>query len=217
MHVLPQSTTSPRLDVATLGLEGQELEIARVIAEETENQRELLRQAIDVAPEAANLARAENLIGIKYHFADTAPWDELLLDGIAVFNCAARVGVPPIEVLRVATDKCNPRSWRALFWFEQWLRATAVGGPAGKAAVSAVIDKADREAARRYGATGLDKRWEPYRKAKEFVRLEWAKQKNSYGGKKAPFARAIIAQVKQQFSVDDITPRTITEDYLASF
>lgn len=68
---------------------------------------------------------------------------------------------------------------------------------------------------RRQGLDGAARRWANNRKAKASIRDLWLKQKHKYDGKKAPFARAVIPHIKQNFDIDDeITERTVCESWL---
>lgn len=206
-----------RLDVAALGLEGRELEIAQIIAEETEAQRATELAQLpppDPGEEAKNglLRGALTAEGWRREDINAKPWEALLLLGDVHARCVQRSGLRLVEVIDFAMDKCRPSDVGALFWYGRWLEQLLCTVPFETAL--SMADEARKDARQSSGAAGRNKRWGPYRDAKSYAQQEWQRQRASYGGKKAPFARAMIAPLKQTFAVDDVTERTITEDWL---
>jgi hypothetical protein len=214
---------SPKLDVGALALEGRELEIAQIIAEETEAQREIERgelppatpeQLAAIVPGSGLLNLQETEAERRRRQIDSLTWDALLLRGGAHTRSAQRAAMELSAVISFAMDKCRPTNMDALFWYRQWVKE-ALSDKVPRETLNAVMEGAKREAAKQTGKDGADKRWAAYREAKTGTQQKWNEQKESYGGKKAPFARAIIPTVKQLFpGIDDITERTITEDWL---
>lgn len=218
---------NPKLDVDALGLEGRDLEIATIIAEETEAQRErefaelppLSEQELDtlIPQQYASLLTKPEPITVRQarrSGVDEALWDDLLLRGRTHTRAAERANVGHAALIEFVLAKCHPSNWSAMFWYGAWIKE-ALSPKRSPEAVAEMIEQAKLEAARQHGKTGSDKRWEAYRKAKKFTQEEWAKQKANYSNRKAPFARAMIARIKAEYEgVDDITERTITEDWL---
>lgn len=125
----------PHLDPEAHDLDGDELQIARVLAEETERARqELLQQKLaELSPEE----RAEEVVPLTTGLlggpsttreqsitseAMGQPWDALLrgLSNGAHSRTAERARVSLGRVLDVAA-KCRPQNWEALFWYTQWV------------------------------------------------------------------------------------------------
>jgi hypothetical protein len=210
-----------RLDAPALGLKGRELQIATIIAEETEAQREEERRALPPAspeelsalvPTASLLEPAQTEQERRQGQIDSMTWDALLIRGLAHARCAKRSGMELTAVIDFAIDRCNPNNWEVLFWYRQWLDQLQRSVPHEMA--EAIADAARQEARRASGKGGRNTRWAPYRDAKSHTQREWEIQKTRYGGKKALFARAMIATLKQNYPIDDVTERTITEDWL---
>jgi hypothetical protein len=125
----------PHLDPEAHDLDGEDLQIARVLAEETERARqETLQQKLAaLSPEE----RAEEIVNMAAGLlgdlrttreqsitadAMRQPWDTLLrgLSNGSHTRAAERARVSLERVLEVAA-KCRPQNWEALFWYTQWV------------------------------------------------------------------------------------------------
>jgi hypothetical protein len=125
---------STKLDVAALGLEGRELEIAQILAQETEAEREAEFAALPEisSDEAAAIIppgpfllvppSPKTVAQVRRESIDAIAWDALLRRGGAHSRCAVRTGLDLVEVIEFAIDKCQPSNWEALFWYQQWAR-----------------------------------------------------------------------------------------------
>lgn len=122
---------SPRLNADGLGLEGAELSLAKVIAEETEAQRErefAELPVLDVAELNREITRGFLLQSTwtvqeaRRSEIDGIPWDDLLTRGKCHLQAAQRARVTPSELVKFALAKCAPTNWLALFWYSQWFR-----------------------------------------------------------------------------------------------
>lgn len=213
---------SPKLDPDSLGLEGRELEIARVIAEETEAHRAFEKGQIPPEAEARRVVPSLGLLGgysetsdadERRTYLDSLPWDELFTRGLVHSLCAQRTGLGHVAVAGFALDKCRPRNVSAFFWYAQWIARALDSHTKEEAEV--LVRSAQEDAARRSGIAGADERWGPMREAKEWTQAQWADQKTAYDGNKSRFARDMLGLVKQRFSrIDNVTDRTIREIWL---
>lgn len=71
-----------------------------------------------------------------------------------------------------------------------------------------------RDAQRKQGLAGMQKRWAEQRRARDYVRNEWTNNRAKYSGTKLECARVLVPIVKEQFNIDNIRDRTIAEDWL---
>lgn len=207
---------SPRLEVAALGLEGRDLEIATVIAEETEAER--LRQLAALPPSrgpSIGLLGGADAAQIQ---VEQTSWDEWLIRGASVQGtCCDRLNIGVLDLVQFALDRLAPRNWLALFWYRNWL-AEAVTHKLPMETVQELIRDAQQQAAsesaKTSGRRGADLLWTANREAREHVRQEWAARKTNYRSK-AEFAREMAVTVKSKFeAIDNITARTISDDWL---
>jgi hypothetical protein len=118
------------LVVSELGLtDPREIEVATIIAEETEAERERRRAAevehSEGRPKAIVPASLLDPDMFAYSYVDTLRWEELLTLGGCVFNCARRAGMTPEQILSFADGTCEAPGW-LLFWFGQCLQALNV-------------------------------------------------------------------------------------------
>lgn len=159
----------PKLDVDALRLEDEgSIAMARVIAEETERERELQRKKYpDVPPQPGKGNLGRGLLGDgSYSYADTQRWDTLLTFGECVFRCSKRTGARPVEVLEFAMDQCRPAEPWPLFWYSQFLEQLTENVQGGlltkvSAAVNEkalALDKKIREGAQRGGRKSAETR-----------------------------------------------------------
>jgi hypothetical protein len=108
-----------RLDPESLGLTNpRELEVARVIAEETEAQR------ITVRASYPPTATQDSFFGpMTYDYAGTLPWQDLLTGGVScVMACTDRLKIPPSVVVQFALAKCRPSNFMGLMWMAEYLK-----------------------------------------------------------------------------------------------
>jgi hypothetical protein len=117
LGLVPGKTAS--LDTESLGLvEARDIEIARVIAEETERQRATIRLSMPPT-EVPSLLMGS----VVYDYAASIPWEDLLAGGVScVLACSERLRIPASEILHFAKDKCRPGNFLALFWMSEYLR-----------------------------------------------------------------------------------------------
>jgi hypothetical protein len=99
------------LDVSELlTLSDSEIVIAKIIAEETEKERERKRDLIEKPTVGLGL-------GINpYGFLNSQNWEELLTSPSIVAACSDRAGISRVQLLEFALTKCNPKNWNAIFW-----------------------------------------------------------------------------------------------------
>lgn len=121
-----------RLDVASLNLNDERInQIATIIAEETEAQRELKRiEFPDATSESPN--RLAGLLGGAYSYANTLRWDLLLTFGGCAYRCATRARMSVVELLDTAREHCIPTDPWLLFWYSTALKALMDGANAEK-------------------------------------------------------------------------------------
>lgn len=117
-----------RLNVAALGLGDERLnEIATIIAEETEVQRERKRaQFPDTPPDDPNYPNL-GLLGGGYSYANSLTWDVLLTFEDCVFRCAGRARIGVVQLLDFAREKCEPEEPWLLHWFGTTMRVLERG------------------------------------------------------------------------------------------
>lgn len=167
----------PQLDPEAHDLHGEELRIARVIAEETERARqEGLKQKL---AELSEEERAEEVVPFSPGLfgspsttreqsitseAGREPWDAILrgLSNGAHSGAAERAQVSLGRILEVAA-KCRPQNWEALFWYAQWVSEAA------KLSI-------------------------PWAEAREMVRTAQAQSEATYRSKQSERAKARYAQ-----------------------
>lgn len=145
-----------RLNPDALGLDGQDLAIARIIAEETEAQREreIAAQPPLTPEEAAIVVEAQGLLlgpprtrgELRASAMDLVPWDSLLRQGEAHSRAAARAELGHVELIEFAIAKCHPTNWEALFWYQQWVKQ-AVQLTVPWHVAKALVNEAHEEAA----------------------------------------------------------------------
>lgn len=135
-----------RLDVQSLGLDDERMnEIATIIAEETEAERELTRAKVpDSGPEAGGNNKPMGLLGGSYSYANSLRWDVLLTFGDCAFRCAARARIGAVAVVTFARTHCQPSDQWLLFWYETAFIALAKGVKTEKE--TAALSKALAEA-----------------------------------------------------------------------
>jgi hypothetical protein len=124
-----------RLDPRGLGLEGDDLRIAAVIADETERVRAArLKQQLDAMTpiERATVVQGQGgLLGAREltreeaarEHVDAQPWDAILrdLDADAHSRASERTGLSLSALIEFAIAKCYPSNWEALFWYQHWV------------------------------------------------------------------------------------------------
>lgn len=143
MEFWGHQSQGPKLDVLSLGLEGRDLEIATIVAEETEAERSRRR---DLTP-AVNVTL--NLLGdALWHYADSLPWDELLTTVVDV--CAERARLKPSEVVDFASQHCNPINRTALFWFGAFRQMAEI--PASNLDATAVLREIEAQSRKQSAA-----------------------------------------------------------------
>lgn len=125
----PKQTQSNRLEIARLALtEARDMEIATIIAEETERERERVRAEFpDKGVRHKNEKPALGLLGnalahIHYSYADSMTWDALLMRSTCGSAAAKRAGISRLQLIQFALDKCQPADFNGLFWFGEWLK-----------------------------------------------------------------------------------------------
>jgi hypothetical protein len=115
------------LNVDALGLtDASEIQVAQIIAEETEIQRE---SEYERHPVPQGTRRATNKLSellapteICVSYADTLSWDVLLTLGGCARRCASRANLTTADLISFAESKCKPANLWVLFWYEQWIR-----------------------------------------------------------------------------------------------
>lgn len=132
---MPGPYDAANLEVGALGLnKPNEIELATIIAEETECERELEREhradQLSELPEDAR--RDAGLIS----YVDRLGWEVLLTFRDCVVRCADRAGVTPVEVLQFALNKCHPWEPWSLFWYFRFLASVEEQGGDSRAAAA---------------------------------------------------------------------------------
>jgi hypothetical protein len=188
---------SPKLDVASLWLEGSDLEIAQVIAEETEAEREIEfaalppmseKEAATVLPPPPYLLwppPPKTAGETRREAIDSIPWDALLRRGGAHSRCVDRTGLGHAALIEFAIDKCKPSNWEALFWYRQWVRE-AISDKVPRQTVALMMQDVKNEAAKLTDAIAAEARKDvavraaaakverdPKTEKKRFVREIW--------------------------------------------
>jgi hypothetical protein len=124
-----------RLDPQELGLEGDDLRIAAIIADETERVRSArLKQQLDAMSsiERATVVQGKGgLLGARQLTREEAareqvhaqPWDAILrdLNADAHSGASERTGLSLSALIEFAIAKCYPSNWEALFWYQHWV------------------------------------------------------------------------------------------------
>lgn len=116
------------LIVSSLGLsDPREIQIATIIAEETEIERDRQREKDGSTLDKTKQPTPNRLVGLLYpegytfSYADSLKWEELLTFGQCVFECAKRAHLSVHEILEFVDSKCRPDGW-LVFWYRQYLR-----------------------------------------------------------------------------------------------
>lgn len=135
-----------RLDVQSLGLDDERMnEIATIIAEEAEAERELTRAEVpDSGPEAGG-NKPMGLLGGSYSYANSLRWDLLLTFGDCALRCAARASMDVVDLVTFARTHCQPSDQWLLFWYETALKVLLKGVKTEREA--AAVSRALAEAA----------------------------------------------------------------------
>lgn len=108
------SNQAPALDVAGLSLDGDDLQLAKVLAEETAAERKARKTVAFVAP-----SESEHTV----EQIEAMPWDELLvLDGECFIRCWERSQLPPDSILEFVETHCEPSNRLAVRWFRLYVQ-----------------------------------------------------------------------------------------------
>lgn len=223
---------SPQLDPDAHDLDGEELRIARVIAEETERARqEGLRQKL---AELSDEERAEEIVPLTTGLigggpsetreqsitaeAMRQPWDAILR-GLSIgahSGAAERAQVTLERVLEVAA-KCRPENWEALFWYTQWVsEAVKLSVPWTEAREMVRAVQAQSEAAYRSKQSERAKaRYSQDRDGKQAAKAQvkewwerWQREPDLYRSV-AAFARAMLDKYP-----DSLTSQPVIEQWV---
>lgn len=191
---------SARLDPEALGLTGRDLELARAIAAETEALRSPPTKVMDAKGDAVT-----GLLGGVMIFHDNTGWPVLLTRDSALHNVGSRFGIPPLQVLDFALNKCNAAAtgdalW-ALFWFRNWVSSALSTHTTEE--VRELVKSVQDNALRSAGKTGAEKRWAANRLAKQFARDEWIANKGTKFKTKADCYRGLLGAIKERFEIEE--------------
>lgn len=133
-YILPQSN---KLEVSSLGLhESRDIEIANIIAEEVEAQREITRLTYPDIPPKSPVKKGRKAVSggllsggllgdldhAGYSYADTIPWESLFTFGICVFRCSKRAKMKVSEIIDFALNKCKPENLWVIFWYGEFFK-----------------------------------------------------------------------------------------------
>lgn len=216
--------SKPSLDVESLGLDGKDRDVARIIAEETERKRAALISALPPLPPEVASAQAEPRGLLVQQTVEEErlsrlmrkPWDELFRTGEVLLPCAGRAGLDLASLLQFVREKCNPPNWEAQLWYEQWiLEALSEKVPADQ--VGKLLAAKHEEAAvlerKRQATKGAIKRAAKYEEAEQWVQDQWRKEGSHWDSKKK-FAEAFCELVQSEFGLS-ISASTISDVWLS--
>jgi hypothetical protein len=204
-----------RLDVASLELGHDRLnQIATIIAEETEAERELKRAEVpDTGPQSGQ-NKLMGLLGGSYSYADSLRWDLLLTFGNCASRCATRARMDLPGLVSFARTTCEPTDPWLLFWYEIALEALLKGIDAELKNSTVVRDKVEAEFSR-LQSNRARTRYEKDKDGKQAVKAEvkdwwlrWQSDPSMYP-RTSVFARAMLDKYP-----DHLTSQPVIESWV---
>lgn len=204
-----------RLDVASLELGHDRLnQIATIIAEETEAERELKRAEVpDTGPQSGQ-NKLMGLLGGSYSYADSLRWDLLLTFGDCAFRCAKRAKMDVRELVSYARTTCEPSDPWLLFWYEIAMEAISKGFDT-EFKTSVAAQKEVEADFRRRQSVRARTRYEKDKDGKQAVKAEvkdwWQRWRNdpSMYPRTSVFARAMLDKYP-----DHLTSQPVIESWV---
>ncbi len=143
-----------------------DLELARILAEETDRERRL-RQAVAFAAPQQSEHTLEDL--------NSMSWDEfLILDGECFIRCCARSELPAETILQFAEAQCEPANRLAVRYFRLFVRALSDKEGDAAAVIAKVRSESAKAAAEAKHEREGGSRWKRQR-----IREIWASGKYS--------------------------------------
>lgn len=197
--------TSLKLDVALFNADSEDVRrLARIIAEETEAERERRRNTDrDFEMYSGGLLGA--LQGKRQRYVDTLHWDNFFEEEHVYLRCATRANLPEFRVAAFVCKKCNPDNSRAMFllWgyllersFREFESATKnaerrrFDAELSNAKKVALAESARENANKRYGANTNDKKQLVKKEVKELWD-KWQNKRENYKNK-SKFAKDML-------------------------
>lgn len=204
-----------RLDVASLELGHDRLnQIANIIAEETEAQRELQRAEVPDKGSGAGQNKLLGLLGGYYSYADSLRWDLLLTFGNCASRCAKRAGMEIPGLVSFARTTCEPTDPWLLFWYEIALEALLKGIDAELKISLVTQEKVEAEFSRLQSIRART-RYEKDKDGKQAVKAEvknwwlrWQSDPSMYP-RTSVFARAMLDKYP-----DHLTSQPVIESWV---